>query len=86
MSDPNRRPYAEDSARSQIAESAGGWSASGSFLGSILAGTLLGYLADLWLDTRPWFIVVGIIAGSYAGFMTMWRLAKGMDDVDRKRP
>ena len=54
-----------------------------SFLGSILSGTLLGYLADLWLNTRPWFIVVGIIGGSYAGFMTMWRMSKGLEKIER---
>lgn len=63
-----------------------GWVASGSFLGSILSGTLLGYLADLWLGTRPWLIAVGIIGGSYAGFMTMWRMSKGLEKIERGRP
>lgn len=78
MSDKESR--VQTNARSQVAETAGGWSASGSFLGSILSGTLLGYLVDLWLDTRPWFIVIGIVAGSYAGFVTMWRLSGQMED------
>jgi F0F1-type ATP synthase assembly protein I len=55
-------------------------------LGSILSGTLLGYLADLWLDTRPWLVVVGIVAGSYAGFMAMWRQSKTIDSIERRRP
>lgn len=63
-----------------------GWVGSGSFLGSVLSGTLLGYLADLWLGTRPWLIVLGIIAGSYAGFMTMWSMSKDLDKVERTRP
>ena len=63
-----------------------GWVGSGSFLGSILSGTLLGYLADLWLGTRPWLIVMGIIGGSYAGFMTMWSMAKKIDEARQSRP
>ena len=52
----------------------------GAFLGSILAGTLLGYLADLWLGTDPWFVVTGIIVGSYSGFVRMWQLSKQMEN------
>lgn len=70
----------------QANESASGWVASGTFVGSILSGTLLGYLTDLWLGTRPWFIVIGIIAGSYAGFVSMWRLSKSIEHIERKRP
>lgn len=83
MSERENRLPNNESGTAQAA--AGGWSASGSFLGSILSGTLLGYLADLWLDTRPWFIIIGIIAGSYAGFVTMWNLAKRADEPQRIR-
>jgi ATP synthase protein I len=80
MSDASSRP-------SSIEESAAhGWVATGSFLGSILAGTLLGYLGDLWLGTKPWLIVIGIVAGSYAGFVTMWNWSKRIDLIERKRP
>lgn len=51
----------------------------GSFLGSILAGALLGYLADWWLGTDPWLVVTGIVLGSYAGFLKMWQYLKKMD-------
>jgi F0F1-type ATP synthase assembly protein I len=57
-----------------------GWVASGSFLGSILSGFLLGYLADHWLGTEPWLVVIGIIAGSYSGFMRMWQYSKRMEE------
>jgi F0F1-type ATP synthase assembly protein I len=62
-----------------------GWVASGAFLGSILSGALLGYLADRWLGTEPWLVVIGIIVGSYSGFMTMWKYSKHMEDVPRER-
>ena len=63
-----------------------GWSGAGSFVGSILAGTLLGYLADQWLDTRPWLIVAGIVLGSYSGFMKLYRDSAAMEDVQRRLP
>ena len=55
---------------------ADGWVAGGSFFGSIMAGTLLGWLADLWLHTDPWLVVVGIIVGSVNGFYRMWELGR----------
>jgi ATP synthase protein I len=72
-----------------VTSSAEGWVSGGAFLGSILAGTLLGYLADLWLGTDPWFVVTGIIVGSYSGFVRMWHLSKQMENgksrVNRER-
>jgi F0F1-type ATP synthase assembly protein I len=68
----------------EASSSAEGWVASGAFLGSILSGTLLGYLADLWLGTDPWLIVIGIVAGSYSGFVRMWHLSKQMENGPRQ--
>jgi ATP synthase protein I len=59
--------------------SASGWATSGSFAGSILSGFLLGYLADRWLGTDPWLVVIGIIVGAYAGFVRMWDYSKAME-------
>jgi F0F1-type ATP synthase assembly protein I len=65
---------------SEVSSSAEGWVASGAFFGSILSGSLLGYLLDLWLWTDPWFVVVGIMAGSYSGFVRIWHLSKQMEN------
>ena len=56
------------------------WVAGSAFLGSILSGALLGYLADLWLGTDPWLVVIGILVGSYSGFVRMWHLSKQMEN------
>lgn len=58
-----------------------GWLSGGSFLNSILAGTLLGFLLDRWLDTSPWLIIAGVVLGSYAGFVQLWRLMKQQDQT-----
>lgn len=57
-----------------------GWTAAGGFLESILAGFLLGFLIDWWLDTGPWPIIVGIVLGSYSGFMKLWRYSKRIEE------
>ena len=53
---------------------ADGWVAGGSFFGSIMAGALLGWLADRWLGTDPWLVVAGIALGSVSAFVRMWAL------------
>lgn len=60
-----------------------GWIEGGAFLGSVLSGFLLGFLADHWLGTRPVLTVIGIVVGSVSGFYQMWRLAG--KDVARDR-
>jgi F0F1-type ATP synthase assembly protein I len=57
----------------------------GSFFSSIIAGTLLGYLLDLWLGTDPWFVVIGVVLGSYSGFLKIWAMLKNQDGVIRER-
>jgi F0F1-type ATP synthase assembly protein I len=68
------------SSREQNAASADAWVSGSAFLGSILSGTLIGFLADLWLGTDPWLVVVGIVVGSYSGFARMWHLSKAMEN------
>lgn len=55
---------------------ADGWVAGGSFFGSIMAGTLIGWLGDHWLTTGPWLLVVGITLGSANGFYRMWEMVR----------
>jgi F0F1-type ATP synthase assembly protein I len=62
-----------------------GWVAGSAFLGSILSGALLGYLADLWLGTDPWLVSIGIVVGSYSGFVRMWHLSKCMEETPETR-
>jgi len=52
---------------------------TGAFFGSLMAGLLLGWIADHFLGTRPVFIVIGIVAGSVIGFWRMWVVYSGGD-------
>ncbi len=70
----------QDSPTTQVTSAVNeGWMKAGSFLNSILAGALLGYLLDLWLGTDPWLVVTGIVLGSYSGFLRLWALIKEQD-------
>ena len=64
----------------------GEWSSSGDFFGAILAGLLLGLLADWLLGTQPWLVVIGVIAGFGVGF---WRMIgwseRIMTELDLRR-
>lgn len=53
-----------------------GWVIGGSFFGSIMAGTLLGWLADRWLGADPWGLVIGITVGGCSGFYRMWQVGR----------
>ncbi len=37
---------------------------------------LAGYLIDRWLDTAPWFILIGSVLGMIAFFVQLVRLSK----------
>ena len=50
-------------------------------VGSMLvAGIVLGWFAGSWLDSRygtdPWGLVIGVVLGSVAGFMELFRIVK----------
>jgi ATP synthase protein I len=46
------------------------------FTGAIAGGVLAGTLADRWLGTEPWLLVLGAVAGSCVGFYEMLRMVR----------
>jgi len=76
-----RLPVKQDSTTKQVHSAVNdGWMHGGSFVSSVVAGMLLGYFADMWLGTEPWLVAIGLLAGSYAGFVKMWGYLKEMDE------
>jgi F0F1-type ATP synthase assembly protein I len=48
---------------------------------SVIAGILLGQYVDRWLETdTPWFTMLGLLAGVFAGFNLLLRMIKRIDD------
>ena len=55
------------------------------FISSVVAGLLLGLGLDWWLDTRPVFIVIGIVLGFIAGFYKLWGVSAVLEDQAEER-
>ena len=56
-----------------------------------LIGALMGYVLDSFLDSRPWFLAIGVIFGGAAGSLNVYRSAQNMiieddnsDNQDKK--
>ena len=41
-----------------------------------MIGALMGYALDRFLDTRPWFLGVGVLLGGAAGCINVYRAAQ----------
>jgi ATP synthase protein I len=64
-------------------ETAGGlsiaWRFMSEFVAAVIVGAGLGYLADMFLPTRPWGLIVMLLLGFAAGVLNMVRAAKEMN-------
>ena len=48
---------------------------------SVIAGILLGHYVDKLVGTRtPWFTMIGLLAGGFAGFNILLRMIKRVND------
>jgi ATP synthase protein I len=47
-------------------------------LASLIVGLALGWVADRFLGTRPWGVVVGFFVGAAAGMVNVFREAQGL--------
>jgi ATP synthase protein I len=63
----------------------GGFSPSVDFISSIIAGLLIGFGLDWWLDTRPVFIIIFIIAGFITGFFKLWQHSAVLEEQAEER-
>lgn len=48
---------------------------------AVVVGFGLGWALDHWLGTRPVFLLIGLVLGAAAGFMNVFRVARGLDDA-----
>lgn len=44
---------------------------------AIIVGVGIGFLLDLWLDTKPWFLILFFLLGAAAGMLNVFRVASG---------
>jgi len=48
-------------------------------------GLGVGYYLDLWLGTRPWLLLVGLVFGIAAGFLNIFRAARALERDQNRR-
>jgi len=46
---------------------------------STIIGMAAGYYADRWLGTSPWLMLLGLMFGIAAGFVSMFRAVKAAE-------
>jgi len=49
------------------------------FIAAVLVGAVIGYLADQWLNTRPWIMLVMLMVGFAAGIVNVTRSVAEMN-------
>lgn len=45
---------------------------------AVMIGAVMGYALDRYLNTKPWFLAIGVILGGAAGCLNVYRVAKEM--------
>ncbi len=85
------RPDAEKEGQKQDPTSTGrALRASTDLVAGIGVGTFLGYWIDVWLGTKPLFMIIMFFFGFAAGFLNIYRSQMGQDykigfrDTDKK--
>ncbi len=58
-----------------------GFRIAAELVAAVAVGVGIGLLLDLWLETRPWFLIVFVLLGAVAGMMNVYRLATGQKKV-----
>jgi len=55
------------------------YAAAFALFASVATLTGIGWLADRWLNTSPWLLVVGVVLGAAAGFYEFVRLTSKLN-------
>ena len=55
-----------------------GMKAGTELVGSVIAGALIGYLLDGWLETKPIFLIIMLLLGVITGFVNVWRTTQNI--------
>lgn len=62
------------------------WRLMSEFVAAIIVGAGLGYLADMFLPTRPWGLIVMLLLGFAAGVLNVVRAANEMNRANAVPP
>ena len=51
-------------------------------VGSVVVGTIIGFILENWFGTKPWFIIIFFFLGVIAGILNVVRVAKNIQKND----
>jgi len=51
---------------------------------SVVVGAVIGYYLDKWLKTEPWLLIIFFLFGVVAGFRSLYRALKRLQQEDRE--
>jgi len=52
---------------------------------TLVVFTLGGYGLDVWLGTKPWFLLGGALLGMVSIFVQIYRIATDLNRIDKRR-
>ncbi len=52
----------------------------------VVAGAFIGLMADQWLGTKPWLLIVGFVLGCCAAFLNVYRVAQAEERRSKTSP
>ena len=52
----------------------------------VVAGAFLGLMADRWLGTKPWLLILGFVLGCGAAFLNVYRVAQAEERRGKSPP
>ena len=52
------------------------------FVAAVVVGSIIGFILDVWFDTKPWLIIVFFFIGAAAGMSNIVKTAKKMQEKD----
>lgn len=51
---------------------------------SVAVGGIIGYHLDRWLGTDPWLLIAFLIFGTIAGFRSLYRALKRLEQEEKR--
>ena len=48
----------------------------------VAVGTIIGFILDSWVDTKPWLMIIFFFLGAAAGMLNVIRAANRMQEKD----
>ena len=83
LNNPDKDPQPNSKLPSERGFSSG-YAVGLNLFSSVLVGVVFGLGLDVWLGTKPLFILIFMFLGMAAGFRSIWAYMKRLENYDKK--